>query len=232
MEAIILAGGFGTRLKSVISEVPKPMAPIGERPFLFYILNNLYEAKVSKIILATGFKGEMIRNYFGDSFHGIEIAYSPESKPLGTGGALIKAMDQTSGEDLLVLNGDTFFNISFKNFLHKHNKFSSDFSLALKKINNSDRYGTVLLEGSKIVGFREKQKCFTGLINGGIYLIKRAVLRNNSFPETFSLERDFLEKKVSELNFHGFPGAGYFIDIGIPEDYKKAMAKLRKLPFK
>jgi D-glycero-alpha-D-manno-heptose 1-phosphate guanylyltransferase len=222
MEAIVLAGGFGTRLKTVVSDIPKSMAPIGKKPFLEYLFHYLSHYNISNLILCTGYKHESILTYFGSSFNNIPLSYSIENEPLGTGGALIKALSLIKDPHFIVINGDSFFKIDIDALYKSHVHSGSDFMIALKPMSNFDRYGTVQMDGDRIIAFKEK--CFrtTGLINGGIYSVKKSTLQNAHLPKKCSLEKDFLEKYVSILKIFGKVFNDYFIDIGIPEDYFRA----------
>ncbi len=222
-DIIILAGGFGTRLKSVVKDVPKPMAPIAGKPFLEWLINYLSVFNPNKIILSTGYKHETIEAHFGKSFKNIPIVYSIETNPLGTGGAIKKALNLVETENCLVLNGDTFLQIDHPNFLNFHNVNKALFSMALKPMKNPARYGTLETEGDTIKKFNEKNpKLSEGLINTGVYLMNKSIIKHLPIQEKFSFEIDFMELKTSEMEMKSFITDDYFIDIGIPEDYKKA----------
>jgi len=230
MEAIVLAGGLGTRLQSVISEIPKPMAPIDDQPFLFYILKWLEKNGIKKVILSVGYKWEIIYNKFGEHFNSIELVYSIEDLPLGTGGAISLAMKKLKDDKFFIINGDTLFDINLNDLLDYHLIGAYDFSIVLKPMINFDRYGSVEMdENNRIIRFNEKLPRKNGLINGGIYLANYSI--NKYFPsiEKFSFENDFMEKMVNQLSFGGIVKDNYFIDIGIPEDYKRAQLELPKL---
>ena len=222
MEAIILAGGFGTRIQSVISDVPKPMAPVCGKPFLYYILQSLVRQNINRIILAVGYKNEIIFNHFGDKFQTADLVYSIEDIPLGTGGGIRKALELTDEKQVLIINGDTFFDLPFEelNLFHSEGKF--DLTMCLKPMEHFDRYGTVTVDQNRVIGMKEKQPCDSGLINGGVYLINREILEDFTVGSKFSFEKEFLEAKVGNLKFGAFISDNYFIDIGIPEDYEKA----------
>ncbi len=222
-EAIILAGGFGTRLAHIVSDVPKPMASVCGRPFLRFILDDLQEKGVEKVILAVGYKWETIRDCFGEHYRGMQLRYSVEDTPLFTGGAIKKALAQCTNERVLVVNGDTYFDVE----LGKLYETEAPVVIALKRMRDFSRYGTVCMQDGQITGFCEKQPCKEGLINGGIYLLHREILSDMS--DRFSFEADFLEQKVSALTMHGVESEGYFIDIGVPEDYALAQESLRPL---
>ena len=216
MEAIILAGGFGTRLQSVVSDVPKPMAPIGNVPFLSYILDELVEQEFDKVILAVGYKKEVIMDYYGDSYKGMKILYSIENEPLGTGGCVKKAMELSEDNFVFVINGDTFFKINYKE-MAKTNKIS----IACRKMFNFDRYGEVKIKNGIIQAFEEKKHVDEGYINGGIYYLPSDIFTRYHLDKKFSMEKDFFEVYMKELNIYAYKSYDYFIDIGIPEDYYK-----------
>jgi D-glycero-alpha-D-manno-heptose 1-phosphate guanylyltransferase len=219
MEAIILAGGFGTRLRHIVSDVPKPMAPVNNKPFLEYIFNYLSKYNFSKIIMAVGYKSDLIKEHFGDSFKEIKIEYSEEVIPLGTGGAIKKAVSICRDKEIFIINGDTFFDVDIREIGELHKNCSCDITIAVKEMQDFDRYGTVIIENNRITKFIEKQNMDKGKINGGVYLINRNIF-DNLDEDIFSFEQTVLES----LNYTmcAYESDGYFIDIGIPEDYYKA----------
>jgi D-glycero-alpha-D-manno-heptose 1-phosphate guanylyltransferase len=222
LEAIVLAGGFGTRIQSVVSDVPKPMAPVAGNPFLYYILQSLVKQDIDRIILAVGYKKDSIINHFGNRFENIEILYSLEDEPLGTGGGIRKAVPMAEGDEVLVINGDTYFDIPLSNLIKFHCKGSFDLTMSLKPMENFDRYGSVIIDQDRVVGMKEKKPCKEGLINGGVYVVKKSIL--DKFPPDFkfSFETEVLEKGIYNMRIGAYVSDGYFIDIGIPEDYAKA----------
>ena len=221
-EAIVLAGGFGTRLAHVVSDVPKPMAPVCDKPFLQYILDDLARKGVRRVILAVGYKKECIETYFGGAYAGMELIYSPEDKPLFTGGAIRKAMRYVESERAFVVNGDTYFDVDLDAMVHAHSQSGAVLTIAVKLMRNFDRYGTVEKnETQRIVAFREKQPCAEGEINGGIYLLEKTEMMAIS-QEKFSFETAYMEANVSQKAMYAFRSDGYFIDIGVPEDYARA----------
>lgn len=225
--AIVLAGGLGTRLRGVINDLPKPMAMINGKPFLHYVLLYLTQQKVKKAILSVGYKANIIETYFGDKYLDVELVYSKEAEPLGTGGGIKKAFEYVK-DYAWVLNGDTFFDINLNALSGFHFETKADVSLALKQMQNFDRYGTVEMHGNRIVKFEEKKPLEEGLINGGVYFFDKAIL--DRVPEQkFSFEKDLLEKYVSVRQINGMVFKNYFIDIGIPEDYTKAQLDFIKL---
>lgn len=217
MEAIILCGGLGTRLRAVVKDVPKPMAPVGGKPFLEFIFEFLKKQGVKSVVLAVSYKYEVIQEYFKDSFLGIKIRYSIEKEPLGTGGAIKEALKLCEEEQIFVLNGDSLFEIDLKNLRLKGAKIC----LALKKMVDFERYGAVKVsESGEIAEFKEKSFCKEGLINGGIYLLKRDVFENYKLSNRFSFE-EFLEQNYKSLKARAELFEDYFIDIGIVSDYEK-----------
>lgn len=226
MEAIILAGGFGTRLSHIISDVPKPMAPIEEQPFLKFIFDYLLRNEIKHVILAIGYKADIIQKYFGFNYQGINISYSIENIPLGTGGAIKKALNYSKEENVFVINGDTYFDVDLRKMQVFHTKKNSRLTLAVKHMNSFDRYGSVLVEKDIIKRFKEKKAIQEGTINGGIYLINSTVISLIN-KEVFSFEKEVLESGLVEI--YAFESDGYFIDIGIPEDYYKALNELKNI---
>ena len=221
-EAIVLAGGLGTRLKGVISDIPKPMAPVANKPFLIYIFDYLKKQGIERVILSVGYKYEIIEDYFSNNYEGIELVYSVEEEPVGTGGGIRLAVDKLKMDAAFVINGDTFFDVKLEKQEALAFKMKSDLCLALKPMSDFDRYGSVAIENNTITSFKEKQFVKEGLINGGIYWLKKSFLESFNSGQKFSFEQDLMEKEVGIGQISGFISDNYFIDIGIPEDYKKA----------
>lgn len=219
MEAIILAGGFGTRLSHIVLDVPKPMAFVNERPFLEYILNYLIDNGIKHIILAIGYKGNIIQDYFGDNYKGVSITYSTEDTPLGTGGAIKKALSYCNNDSVFIINGDTYYNVDLNLMEQFNNIKKSNLTIAVKTMHNFDRYGSVIIKNDMIMEFKEKKKTVSGKINGGTYLINKSILDRIEY-ESFSFEKLVLESGMVDL--YVFESDGYFIDIGVPDDYYKA----------
>jgi D-glycero-alpha-D-manno-heptose 1-phosphate guanylyltransferase len=226
VEAIILAGGKGTRLTEVVSDVAKPMAPINGKPFLWYLFQWLKIYPIEKVVLSTGYLSESISDYFGTSFGGIPIAYATEEKPLGTGGAIKFALSKTKENNLLIINGDTYFPIDINSFYSFHCDNNYLFSIALKHMLNFSRYGSVVCKDNTILKFNEKKNCREGLINAGVYLINREYFNSKQVPEVFSLEKHIMEKDAGSGIIKGKIFDNVFVDIGIPGDYHQAQSLL------
>ena len=226
-EVIILAGGMGTRLRSVITEIPKPMAPVGNRPFLAIILDNLNDQGVKHVILAVGYKYEVIQLHFGNQYKDISLDYAIEKEPLGTGGAVGLALNQLRNDAFLMMNGDTLFDVNLEKLSQFHDDRNADLSIALKPIEKQDRYGLVKVdENSKVIEFSEKQYIEKGLINGGVYTTSKSYIDSLNLPQKYSWEKNVLEAQSIESKIFGFLTDSYFIDIGIPEDYSRAQVEL------
>lgn len=228
-EAIVLVGGLGTRIRGKIGDIPKPMAPLGDKPFLSYLLKLLIKQGIKKVVLAVGYKKEYIYEYFGNNYKDIKLIYSfeEENNLLGTGGAILKACEFIEGEYFFVFNGDTFFHIDLEAMSEFHKLKNSDITIALKPTEDASRYGSIELnESDKIVKFIEKGKKGAGAINGGIYLISKSLFKSLILPEKFSFETDFLQKYYKTYNFYGIIFDRYFIDIGVPEDYERAKLEI------
>jgi D,D-heptose 1,7-bisphosphate phosphatase len=228
MQALILAGGLGTRLRSVIWDRPKVLAPIGGKNFLWYLIQHLKKNGIVDIILAVGYLAEKIEEVLGDgSGLGLRIQYAREVEPLGTGGAIRNALPLITDEDILVLNGDTFFDIQYKTLRQWHRVWNAGVTIALKSLMSDTRYGIIrLAEDYRIRGYQEKQSFGdqSTYISGGVYQIQRELIA--SIPVHCSLEYDLLPSWVQQGIVHGIPFGGKFIDIGVPEDYYRACAML------
>ena len=224
MEAIILAGGLGTRLRSVVNDVPKCMAPVDGKPFLQYLLKWLPRFGVTHVVLSVGYLREVIFDFIDSQTWPFEISYAIEEEPLGTGGGIRLALSMCHGDKAIVLNGDTFFNVDLDALT-----FTAPVTLALKPMRRFDRYGAVDWDGDLVRGFHEKKACDEGLINGGVYAIDRSQLDLALYPKRFSFEKDLLEPLTDLFLVAGQVQDGYFIDIGIPEDYARAQRELPEL---
>ena len=231
MEAIVLAGGFGTRLASRLHGLPKPMAPIAGRPFLEILLTQLRRSGCTRVLLSVGHQHSVIQDHFGASFHGLEIDYAVESVPLGTGGAIRLALAKAREESVLVLNGDTFLDADYAAMLRFHSSQDSAATLAVVHRDDVSRYGSVTIEGQRIVGFEEKGssgpgQTRAGWISAGTYVLARNLAWPPALPEKFSIERDFFVPEVAHLRPAAYKVDGFFLDIGIPEDLDRAQTEL------
>jgi D-glycero-alpha-D-manno-heptose 1-phosphate guanylyltransferase len=222
MEAIVLAGGFGTRLRAVVADVPKPMAPVGGRPFLAWVLDHLAVAGFSSIILAVGYRHEAIRSQFGESYRGVFLRYSVETEPLGTGGAIRLASAHVQADDVFVLNGDTYLGLDYRAMFGQHRSANAKLTIAVTKVTEVARYGALDIREGIVQGLHEKGQSGPGWINAGTYVLSRGL--RERFPQSgaFSFEREVLVPRVEELMPLAFEASGPFIDIGIPEDYVRA----------
>lgn len=235
-EAIILAGGLGTRLKTIIDDIPKPMAIINNEP-LKYLFDYLIKYNIRKFILSVGYKSKSIIEYFGNDYRNCKIVYVVEPEPLGTGGALLYSLQSArniSENEIFVLNGDSFFNVDLTELFYFHKKSSGDITLALKPMKEFDRYGMIRIgQKNRIIEFVEKKYQKTGLINGGVYVINKDIFKPpllSSFigegKKAWSFEKDFLEKCTHHIKIYGYISDTYFIDIGVPDDYAKAQREM------
>lgn len=228
-EAIILAGGLGTRLREEVPDLPKCMAPVVGRPFLFYVINYLRIQGISRFIFSLGYKSEIILEWLAEQYPTLDYGYVVEASPLGTGGAIRLAMEKCVEENVLVANGDTLFRVNLERLEEVHSINRADCTIALKPMEDFDRYGAVeITETGKVKKFRDKKHYEAGLINGGIYLVERKAFLTHSFSPVFSFEKEYLE--LLHANTYGYAEDAYFIDIGIPEDYRLADLQLRKPP--
>jgi D-glycero-alpha-D-manno-heptose 1-phosphate guanylyltransferase len=225
MQAIILAGGFGTRLQTVVKEVPKPLAPISNKPFLFWLITYLHQQGVTSFIFSLGYLHQQVEDFLQQEFSNLKYDCVVEKQPLGTGGAIKFCLSKSTEKDIIIVNGDTFFDLDIKKFIQFYQDTNSDCSIALTPMQNFDRYGSVNIDEQNIIHqFNEKKYCDEGFINTGIIVFdkKTFLKKTNHLPQNFSYEKDFLEPNIANLKVTGFISTGYFIDIGIPEDYYKA----------
>jgi D-glycero-alpha-D-manno-heptose 1-phosphate guanylyltransferase len=232
-EAIILAGGLGTRLREVVSDVPKVMAPVRGRPFLEYILDYLEKNIYTHVVLSVGYKHEVIREHFKDRYKSIRIDYAIEEEPLGTGGAIQMAFQYINGFRAVVLNGDTMFRVDMDKLINFHFAKSAGFTIVLREVVDVERYGAVEINiENKVIGFSEKgENTGEGKINGGVYIIDKKFFEINDFPKKFSMEKDGFEKLYETYPFYGVLCKQYFIDIGVPDDYKRAQYEFEEFEY-
>ncbi|MDE1192122.1 MAG: nucleotidyltransferase family protein [Arachidicoccus sp.] len=227
-ELIILAGGLGTRLRSEVPDLPKCMAPVNGKPFIDYVIEYFLSEKIERFIFALGYKSDVLQNHINEKYATLSFKFSLEEEPLGTGGAIKLACSKALSENVFITNGDTLFKVNTEKIKNIHFEKKSSCTLALKPMQNFDRFGVVETnDDGRIIQFKEKEYYSKGLINGGFYALNIPLFLQKSFPDKFSFEKDFLEKYYTDNNFYTSVQDGYFIDMGIPEDYKKAAEELK-----
>ncbi|MCD6010396.1 MAG: nucleotidyltransferase [Flavipsychrobacter sp.] len=230
MEAIILAGGLGTRLQGVIGAYPKCMAPVNDQPFLSYLFDYLAQQRCTRVILSLGYKHRVITDWVEEQDTLFEVDCVIEEEPLGTGGGILASMEVAETDDVAIVNGDTMFKVDLAKQMAFHRSKNAETTLALKKMKEFDRYGIVNADASGVItSFEEKQYRDEGMINGGVYFINREKFLARKLPDKFSFEKDYLEKFVKEKKFFGYESDRYFIDIGIPTDYDLAQKDFKTL---
>jgi len=227
IEAIVLAGGLGTRLREVVPDCPKPMAPVAGRPFLEILLESLSSKGIDKIILSVGFRGEAIKRHFGLRFSGMDIEYATENSPLGTGGAIRLAMEFCSGNHVFIFNGDTYLDLDVAQVEDLWCKNGRPIIVA-REVPNTSRYGRLRVIDNTVVGFSERGAAGVGIISAGCYVLNRGQLDRFELNRRFSLESDFLPQAAAERLLDLYVTSGHFIDIGVPEDYSRAQIELAK----
>jgi D-glycero-alpha-D-manno-heptose 1-phosphate guanylyltransferase len=224
LEALILAGGFGTRLRTVVSDVPKPMAPVQGRPFLAILLQSLSDKGVRRAILSVGYMHEKILAHFGERFGDVSLAYEIESEPLGTGGAVARSMHHASEDHLLVLNGDTFLDLELAGLEQAWQRERRPIIVG-RMVPDTSRFGRLQHDGSgSVTAFAEKGIAGPGLINAGAYVLPSEFFAHRHRQPPFSIETDVLTELATQGGLALFETQGQFIDIGVPEDYQRAQA--------
>jgi D-glycero-alpha-D-manno-heptose 1-phosphate guanylyltransferase len=227
MYAVILAGGFGTRLRSAVSDVPKPLAPVGGRPFIAWMIDFLAREGVSGVTLSVHHEWRKIRDYFSAHPAALPVEYAVEETPLGTGGAMGYALSGYKGKGpVLVLNGDSFVRADYRALYRQHQKSGASLTMVLRAVPDTGRYGRVVEEEGVITAFAGGEPGRPGLINAGVYVMQPDIFLKNPMPQAFSFERDFLPSRIAALKPRSFHAGDYFIDIGIPEDYVRACREL------
>lgn len=229
MKAIVLSGGLGTRLRERVPNLPKPMAPIAGRPFLEYVLDRLISGGVRDVILSVGYRAELIQAHFGRSYRGATVRYAVDLTPLGTGGAIAHALRDEGPNPVLVLNGDTLLNIDFGALVGWYEEAPAQVAMALKPVVDVARYGAIMLDGERVVGFVEKGRSGPGLINAGVYIVRPEMFSEFGLSGKFSFETDLLQRYCDSIQPRAYVTDAYFIDIGIPEDFDRAQRELPAL---
>ena len=220
-EAIVLAGGFGTRLRGVVDDVPKPLAPVAGRPFLAWLLDDLARHGMRRVVLATGYLAEQVEALVGRRWLSMDVDYSVEAEPLGTGGAIALARDRLSGDSAHVLNGDSFADYDPERLQRHAQALGATLGVALVRVPDVGRYGAARVQDGRIIGFSEKGGVGEGWINAGCYYLSAHVLAALP-PGAFSFESGVLVPAVADGHVAGLPFEGRFIDIGVPEDFQRA----------
>lgn len=229
MKAIILAGGYGTRLKERVQDIPKPMASVAGRPFLEYILDPIINSGIEEIILSVGYRAEVITAHFKHTYRDTPISYAIESEPLGTGGAIAHALKRQNDQAFIAINGDSFIDIDYSKLLSWYRNVSSPIAMVLKTVDDVSRYGSVIVSNGIVIDFLEKGNSGSGLINAGVYILTPRIFDQFGFAGKFSLESDLLQKHCAELTASAYITDAFFIDIGIPEDYDRAQNELSNI---
>lgn len=227
-EAIILAGGLGTRLKDTVPDVPKCLAPVKGKPFLSYVLDHLIDEGITHFIFALGYKSDLVIDFICKEYPDILHKISVEKEPLGTGGAIRLACALAKEKTILVANGDTLFKIDVDELASFNTLSGANCTLSLKYLEKFDRYGVVEIDADcSITSFKEKAFYESGLVNGGMYALNVHKFLEEELPEKFSFENDYLAALFTNRRMFGIEQECYFIDIGIPEDYEKAQTELK-----
>jgi D-glycero-alpha-D-manno-heptose 1-phosphate guanylyltransferase len=227
MQAIILVGGLGSRLRSISGNEPKPLIAVSGRPFLAFVLEHLVQQGIVDIILSVGYRKESIMETFGNKFQLARLRYAEEVVPLGTGGAIVNALRFVEEEDVLIINGDTLFLIDYAAMWRAYRESGAQLAIALKHTDDVGRYGVVKVGDGRVLAFLEKTESGAGLINGGIYIASRFLFGDSPVGTTFSFEKDFLMPRVGRLRPLAYTSDAYFIDIGIPDEYERAQRELK-----
>lgn len=226
-EAIILAGGLGTRLRDAVPGLPKCMAPVNNKPFIYYVVTHLQKQGIRRFIFSLGYRSEAFTNYIAELLPDGNYELVIEKEPLGTGGAIRLACTYVHHPNVVVVNGDSIFKTNIAEQERIHTEKNAHCTLALKPMDNFERYGVVELNADQsIASFKEKQHYAKGLINGGVYLLNAPLFLQEGLPEKFSFETDYLQAFYNTRRIFGVVQDGYFIDIGIPEDYRRAQIEL------
>jgi len=222
-EIVILAGGFGTRLRSEVPDLPKPLAPVAGRPFLAYLLDRYAAAGMTRAILATGYMGDVVEQTIGGRWNGMDVLYSREEAPLGTGGAIAAAARHSSGHGLHVCNGDTY--LEYSPIALEAAAEGLSMAIALARVPDVSRYGTVDVEQGRVLQFHEKRPGGGGLINAGSYFLSAAALGALPADGAFSFEKEVLEPAAAKGLVGALVDTAAFIDIGVPADFHRAQVE-------
>lgn len=220
MHAVILAGGLGTRLRPSVPDLPKPMAPIQGKPFLAHLLDYLAGQGITHVSLSVCYRWRLIQRYFQTSYAGISIDYIVEPELLGTGGAIVHALQQYQAEQsIFIINGDTLAKVNYREMMLA-SKLDHSLTIALRYMAECSQYGRVTVMNDLISGFQEKGHSGPGYINAGVYLLRPSLFSELNLPKVFSFESDFLQHYYAKVAMNTYIMNDYFIDIGLPERYE------------
>ena len=222
-EAIILAGGKGTRLRSVVADVPKPLAPVAGKPFLELLLRSLLKASYDRVLISVGYKAELIAQCFGDQYQGLPLTYVREATPLGTGGAIKLALESCETDHAFVFNGDTFLEVDHSQLANLWEKHKKPIVVG-RQVEDASRYGSLTVGNGFVKKLLEKGCSGPGFVNGGCYVLQVEQLVQFDSNEAFSFETDYLAAAVEKTDFIFNESKGVFIDIGTPQDYYRAQS--------
>jgi len=225
MEAIVLAGGRGTRLSGMVPDRPKPMAPVAGRPFLEILLGWLDRQGVRHAVISLGYRAEDISSHFGERFRRLQLSYEVERTPLGTGGAVRAALQHCGGDHALVLNGDTYVDVELSDLEACWTARRRPIVVGCE-VDDTGRFGRLEIDGDSVVRFLEKTGGGPGVVNAGCYVLPTDCLAGYDPGRPFSLEAEFLVPAAARGELSAFVTGGLFIDIGVPEDYQRAQALL------
>lgn len=228
MEAIVLAGGFGTRLRQVVPDLPKPMAPVAGKPFLEILLLTLARKGFTRVVLSLGFMSEKIIAHFGNSYKGMALVHEVEARPLGTGGAIRAAMARCVSDHVFVFNGDTYLDLEV-DALERLWQTAHRPMIVVREVPDTARFGRIEMRDGRVIAFLEKGLAGPGLINAGCYVLPNNALDTFPLGQPFSIETEFFIKSLQHIRFDGFVTHGRFIDIGVPDDYALAQTELAGL---
>lgn len=228
LDVVVLAGGFGTRLRELVPDLPKPMAPVAGRPFLEILLTGLARKGARRAVLSLGHMASAISGHFGPRFAGIELVYEVEDRPLGTGGAIRAALRHCTSDAALVVNGDTYLDLELPDVAARWQAHRRPI-LVGRHVPDTGRFGRLDVDGDRLRGFAEKGTAGPGLINTGHYVLPKSIFDATALADPFSFEIDFLAPGIDRLGFEVFMTEGRFIDIGVPEDFRRAQHELAGL---
>jgi D-glycero-alpha-D-manno-heptose 1-phosphate guanylyltransferase len=222
--AAILAGGLGSRLRPVLADRPKVLAPVRGRPYLTYLLDRLAAVSIRRVVLLTGYLADQVRLTVGDRYRGMRLIHSVEPTPLGTGGALRQALSHLASPQVLILNGDSWCDVNLENFHAQHFRRGARLSMVLSACVDSSRFGQVrLAEDGRVLHFAEKTETGGGWINAGVYLLERGLIAEIPENAAIALERELVPAWLARGDrIHGYCSPGRFIDIGTPQSYAEA----------